>query len=44
MFAFTQAMNLLGMDGIFCNDYTYVAENPELKAAVEGCMKEIGEL
>ena len=44
MFAFTQAMNLLGMDGIYCNDYTYVAENPELKAAVEGCMKKIGEL
>ena len=44
MFAFTQAMNLLGMDGIYCNDYTYVAESPELKAAVEGCMKEIGEL
>lgn len=44
MFAFTQSMNLLGMDGIFCNDYTYVGEDAANKAAVENCMKEIGEL
>ena len=41
---FSESMNLLGMDGIFCNDYTYHGRNDEVVAATKEFMKSIGEL
>ncbi|MBQ9757520.1 MAG: dihydrodipicolinate synthase family protein [Clostridia bacterium] len=41
---YTDSMNLLGMDGIFCFDYSYYGADAEKKANVEAFMKEIGEL
>lgn len=41
---FTESMNLLGMDGLFCYDYTYHGKDPEIVANTEAFMKKIGEL
>ena len=41
---YTESMNLLGMDGIFCFDYCYSGPDAEKRANVEDYMKKIGEL
>ena len=41
---FTESMNLLGLEGNFCYDYTYHGRDPETVANVEAFMKKIGEL
>lgn len=44
LYSFTQAMNLLGYQGIFNFDYDSVDDGGAAKAHVEEVMKEIGEL
>ena len=43
LYIFTIAMNLLGMDGMFCADHKY-DHKPELVEKVRAQMVEIGEL
>ena len=42
-YVFSVAMNLLGMDGIFCPDYWYAPEN-DIKSQVKAQLEAIGEL
>ncbi|MBQ7098060.1 MAG: dihydrodipicolinate synthase family protein [Clostridia bacterium] len=41
---YSESMNLLGMDGIFCNDYTYHGDDAERIANTKAFMQKIGEL
>ena len=43
LYVFSVAMNLLGMDGIFCSDHKYVPR-PEIYDKVKAQLEEIGEL
>lgn len=43
LYVFTVAMNVLGMEGIFCPDYYYTPEN-DITAKVTEQLKEIGEI
>lgn len=44
LYSFTQAMNLLGLDGCYSFDYDDVDDGGAAKAHVEAVMKEVGEL
>lgn len=41
---YSESMNLLGMDGIFCNDYVYYGDDAERIANIKAFMQKIGEL
>lgn len=41
---YSESMNLLGMDGIFCFDYTYHGHDEEVIANTKAYMQKIGEL